>query len=135
MKLTLRKPFKDDIDLYTIERAEHENIRWIEEVKDDPRYRPGGYQRCMYSGRFSDHADVEGSREQMLAIAEAIEKRTCVSFKRCAVYVVGDLVKFESPRNSERPGYCSLAEADELAIKIRTMLAFESLLHLQLIKL
>lgn len=119
MKLTIRKPFKD-IGLYTIERAEHENKFWFDIVKEESGFT---YHRAMHSGRFSDYADVEGSAEEMLAIAEAIEKRTSVAFKRCAVYVLGEEVAFKSPRNSTRPGKCSLAEADELAAEIREKLS------------
>jgi len=98
-------------DWYLIERAEHDGRQWLE------RTAPGCMAfRC--SSRISD-ADVEGPAEEMLAIADAIEQRDSVSFRRCAVRVVGDRVFFSSPRNSQRDGETSLAYADELVAQIR----------------
>lgn len=87
---------------YIIERAEHDG-----------------------SARFSD-ADVEGSREEMLAIAEAIEKRGNAHFRRCAVTAVHEPVRFWSPRNSTEDGIVSYAEADALAQEIRARLGAHS---------
>ena len=112
MKLTIVKSCIDD--WWVIERAEHDNTRWIERINHDTY----GCDYHMYSGRFSDYADVEGPTSEMLEIARAIKDRGSESFKRCAVQVLGDKVFFESPRNSERPGECTLAEADDLANEI-----------------
>lgn len=113
MKLTLRHCV-DMGDWYVIERAEHDGRTWWEPTEYGKRF--------MTSARFSD-ADVEGSAEEMLAIADAIERRESVRFKRCAVVATRERVEFESPRNSTRPGFCSLAEADELAREIRAVVA------------
>jgi hypothetical protein len=104
-KLTLRK--SDWLtDWYLIELAEHDDKTWLE-----PRAHGAA---LMHSGRFSD-ADVEGEKQEMLAIAAAIKARGSESFKRCAVRVNGEDVFFWSPRNSQRQGHTTLAIADELA--------------------
>lgn len=102
-------------DWFTIERAEHDNEFGLEPT-DDP-----DCHAVTYTGRISD-ADVEGSAEEMLSIAEAIEKRGSCSFKRCAVSVEGDIVRFRSPRNSMRSGIVRLEDADALAAEIRAKL-------------
>lgn len=113
MKLTLTKSdFLDD--WYLIERAEHDGRSWLEPIGPNATA-----LRC--SSRFSD-ADVEGTGAEMLAIADAIERRDRVSFKRCAVNARADPVTFCSPRNSRTDGECSLAEADELVALIRASL-------------
>lgn len=114
MKLTLVKCEGMD-DWYTIERAEHDGREWLESTGPNTK-------SFMRSARISD-ACVEGYSSEMLALAEAIEKRECESFKRCAVDATSDRVEFWSPRNSQRPGIASWAEADELAALIRTTLA------------
>lgn len=105
---------------YTIEKAEHGNVQTT--VMDGPNH---GF--LYYSGRISD-ADVEGPAHEMLAIAEAIEQRRRVEFKRCAVdarvCVEDDLdgyeiVLFWSPRNSRMRGAVDLADAQRLAAQIR----------------
>lgn len=98
-------------DWYLIERETHDGRTWLEPM-------PGGGAMFMTSSRFSD-ADVEGHADQMLAIADAIEQRQSVRFKRCAVRVDGQRVFFCSPRNSQREGECTLEEADELVKVIR----------------
>lgn len=95
---------------YTIVKVEHEGISEL---------RPTSYGAALYlSERISD-ACVEGSREEMLTLAEAIEKREYESHKRCAVDARTDRVELWSPRNSQRPGIVSRAEADALAAQIR----------------
>jgi hypothetical protein len=110
MKLTVRKSDFTD-DWYVIEKAEHDGRVWMEPI-------PGGGFALQTSSRFSD-ADVEGEASAMLAIADAIEKRTETSFTRCAVAVNGDTAEFWSPRNSTKHGFTSITEADELASLIR----------------
>lgn len=117
MKLTITKS-EGMGDWYLIERAEHDGRTWLEPMN------LGGGSSCMAfmtAARFSD-ADVEGSAEEMRDIATAIENRSTESHKRCGVDATGDPVKFRSPRNSQRDGECTLAEADELAALIRSML-------------
>jgi len=98
-------------DWFVIERAEHDGRQWLE--------RTGPVRMALRcSSRFSD-ADVEGTAAEMLAIAEAIEKRGDAYFRRCSVRVEGERVFFASPRNSTTEGECSLAEADDLAREIR----------------
>lgn len=114
MKLTIRNC--DDLgDWYVIERAEHDGRSWIG-TRDLPGYGPIQSLHC--SSRFSD-ADVEGTAAEMLAIADAIERRAYVSFRRCAVYADREPVRFRSPRNSIDDGECTYAEAAELAALIR----------------
>lgn len=110
MKLTVKKSEHLD-DWYLIERAEHDGRIWTEEVEPDMHV-----LRC--SSRFSD-ADVEGHATEMLAIADAIEKRGEASFKRCAVDARCEQVTFRSPRNSEEDGVVPYADALALAAEIR----------------
>lgn len=114
MKLRLVKCDGMD-DWYSIERAEHDGREWVEQTAPN----------CldfMCSCRVSD-ADVEGTREEMLAIADAIRERRYVGFKRCAVDFKGEEVHLWSPRNSTKPGVVSLADADDLAEQITEVLA------------
>ena len=99
---------------YAIERAEHEK-RWWDEPTDHGAM-------AFYSGWISDAA-IAGSADEMLEIAAAIRRRGQESFKRCAVVVSYDLVRFWSPRNSTKDGVCTLAEADALADVIEAKLA------------
>jgi len=113
-----------DWDWWTIERAEHQQKEWVEPV---PGAGAGAF-RFMHSGRISD-ACVEGPSHEMLALAEAIEKRKSEGFRRCAVtYRIGasnprvDTFALSSPRNSTEPGILTIEEADELAANIRETL-------------
>lgn len=119
MKLTLVR-CEELPDWYVIERAEHDGCEWLEE--DGP-----GQGSLHRSARFSDNADVEGTSDEMRAIADAIERRTSVSYKRCAVAVYEDRIEFESPRNSRSPGVVSPAEAAGLAEEIRSKLDYRGL--------
>ena len=92
-RLTLRAGTLDD--WYVIERAPSEG----------------------HSARFSD-ASIEGTAEEMLALARAIKARGGFSAKRCAVAVDGEVVAFRSPRNSREDGLVSLVVADALAAEI-----------------
>lgn len=105
------------MDWFTIEKVEHENRIWMEPVNI------GGYNSyaLRYSGRISD-ADVEGTAEEMLAIAAAIEEGGFVSFTRCGVNAKGTEVAFWSPRNSQVNGHVTHAEAKALAVEIRAKL-------------
>jgi len=101
-------------DWYTIELAVHENKRWME---------PTDYgAKLMYSGRISD-ACVEGTSEEMLAIAAAIKTRQSVSFRRCEADHVDNGYLLSSPRNSQEPGFISFSEADALAESITSVVA------------
>jgi len=114
MRLTIRKC--DDIgDWYVIERAEHDGRKWTERTSPS-----SSALRC--SARFSD-ADVEGTGDEMRAIATAIRARRGERFKRCAIRIDGDRAFFCSPRNSREDGECTLAEADELAALIEEQVA------------
>lgn len=84
------------------------------------------------SGRYMQrigNADIEGDREEMAAIADAIENRKSAYFKRCAathVTMFGELsghYLLSSPRNTISPTKITVAEADELAASIRRVLA------------
>lgn len=116
MRLVCRKSDALD-DWYVIEREEApgEARAWLEPIG-------GGGMAFMVSARISD-ADIEGYADEMLAIAEAIEKRGAARFKRCAVNAETEPVHFWSPRNSTRDGEVSLAVADALAKEIRSVCA------------
>jgi hypothetical protein len=101
-------------DWWIIERAEHDGRQWFE--RTGPRS-----SMLMCSARISD-ADVEGTSEEMLAIAQAIEEWEHVSFRRCAVDARGDKhkpVRLWSPRNSQVEAEVPYARAFELAEVIR----------------
>lgn len=87
----------DDGSWYAIERADGTRLQW---------------------------ASIEGDAEEMLAIADAIERRGSVAFKRCAVHVdVVGRVLMHSPRNSVDQTVITLADADALARSIRECIA------------
>lgn len=112
--LTLRECDGFD-DWYVIERAEHDGRSWLESTGPNSMS-----LRC--SSRFSD-ADVEGTAEEMLEIAEAIETMGIVSFRRCAVDATGEHVRFHSPRNSQTDGITTSERALALAKEIREKIA------------
>jgi hypothetical protein len=98
MKLVVRKYG----DRYVIERSE------------PPPYKPvfhGPLDIC--------DARVEGTGRQMLAIAEAIEQRSLVTFEQCAVAFMFGMMEFWNPQESEFHAIATTEEADELATLIR----------------
>lgn len=112
--LTIRK--SDDIDdWYVIERAEHDGRQWLEKTEY-------GYS-FMTSARIGN-ADVEGTRDEMLAIAKAVEDRTDFHAGRCAVEFDSGAGQFQfsSPRNSIHADAHTTAVADALAAEIRALL-------------
>lgn len=69
-------------------------------------------------------ADIEGTAEEMLAIADAIECGESFAAKRCAVSrPIDGAVEMMSPRNSIKPARVTLADAKALAAEIRRVLA------------
>lgn len=99
-------------DWWTIELYVHSHREWLK-----PEEHGFSYQ---YSGRIAD-CDVEGTSQEMLEIAKAIEGRGEYAARRCAVKVDGEIVYFWSPRNSRegREGKTSIEYALDLAKKIR----------------
>lgn len=72
--------------------------------------------------RFSD-ACIEGSANEMLQIASAIEKNESIHFRRCGVTMNEFRARFFSPRNSQGDyGTIGLREAAELAKQIKLLL-------------
>jgi len=110
MKLALSKSEYMD-DWYAIVKAQPIVREWME------RTTPNCY-RFMASERLSPEACIEGTAEQMLALARAIQLREAVSFKRCAVHFEADGVHFSSPKNSERDAVVSVEDADEFAAHV-----------------
>jgi hypothetical protein len=111
IKCTLRI----DDDWCVIEREAHDGRSWLEKTEYGHAF--------MCSARISD-ADVEGTREEMEAIAHAIETGDSDRFKRCAASRNddGSYVLF-SPRNSRRPAHITAESAKYLAANIRRVLA------------
>lgn len=103
-------------DWWLIERAEHDGRTWLEVDAD-------GDTHFRHSSRVGD-ADVEGTGEEMLALAQAIRARGSYSARRCAVAVDERRghAAFGSPRNGRVDGVVSLASADALAEEIFTKL-------------
>jgi len=109
MKCVLSKC--DSIDnWWLIERAEHDGRRWFERTEF------GAALRC--SSRLGN-ADIEGTGEEMLAIASAIERGESEDFRRCAAERTSDGYLMSSPRNSLEPTLISHEEAADLAADIR----------------
>ena len=110
--LVLRRDQCDEYDICYIERRDHDGRKWDEPTEHGSRF--------MASRRLILHADIEGTPEHMLAIADAIRRRSKHFEKRCAVEANrGDAVAFWSPRNSHGDvGIVTLADADELAAQI-----------------
>jgi hypothetical protein len=94
-------------DWFCIEWAagDHDGREWLEPTEYGHKF--------MRSARPSD-ACIEGPADEMLALANAIEAREAVEFRRCAVEVRGETVDLWSPRNSQTPAQVSLAVADAL---------------------
>mgnify|MGYP000908259882 FL=1 len=110
MKIALSKSEYMD-DWYAIVKAQPIVREWME------RTTPNCY-RFMASERLSPEACIEGTAEQMLALARAIQLREAVSFKRCAVHFEADGVHFSSPKNSERDAVVSVEDAEEFAAHV-----------------
>jgi hypothetical protein len=98
-------------DWYTIVRAEHDGREWWKETGPNS-------SSFMSSERLSPEACIEGDREQMIAIAGAIQQRESATFKRVAVHFAEDGVHFCSPKNSEVDAVVTIEEAEELAAQI-----------------
>ena len=82
-------------DWFVVDRTNHNNDEWME--PDDERSRS-----LILSSRISD-ADIEGSKSEMIALAQAILNGKEFSAKRCAVSssTEVDRVMMWSPRNSQ----------------------------------
>lgn len=111
MKIVLRKSEHID-DWYTIVRAEHDGLEWIEHTGPNS-------MRFMCSERLSPEACIEGNADEMLAMANAIRSRKAVLFKRCAVHFERDGAHFSSPKNSERDAVVPVEDADEFASQVQ----------------
>ncbi len=111
--LTIRKSSYID-NWYLIERKKREGVHGLRIDRD-------GNGSYIDSARISD-ADVEGTAAEMRAIASAIEASEFVSYYRCAVDARTPQVRFYSPRNSQRHGIVSRADAVALAQEIRLLL-------------
>lgn len=101
-------------DWYTIKREE------APEAHREGLVPVEGGMAWFDSARISD-ACVEGPLDEMKSLAAAIRRRGHARFKRCSVFVNGDVVEFSSPRNSQTPGVATLEEADDLAAQIEVL--------------
>lgn len=110
MKIKLEKSDWMD-DWYTIVRAEHDGRDWMEQLGPNSA-------RYMCSERLSPEACIEGTADEMLAIAVAIKCRGSVRFKRCSVRVEGNVAYFCSPKNSEHDAAIPLAEAHQFSEQV-----------------
>lgn len=98
---------------YVIERAEHSDTFQLVPTNY-------GSVALWYSGRISD-ADVEGTAEDMLGIATAIETGDSFSANRCAVSPRGADFVFHSPRNSRKYALVKREHALTLAKQIKEL--------------
>ena len=113
MKLGIEKA--DCIDnWYVIYRVDVAPRIWFEKTGDN-------VLSLMDSTRISD-ADVEGTRIEMLALADAIVEKKRIEFHRCAIDATQEPIKLWSPRNSRKDGKCSHQDALDLANKIKAEL-------------
>lgn len=97
-------------DWWVIERAEHDGRAW-EEVHGCVHY--------MHYSSDINSASVEGTADEMLAIADAIERHDDYETKRCACHWSEDGVDLWSPHNSHIATLVTHARALELAAEIR----------------
>jgi hypothetical protein len=97
-------------DWWLIERAQHDGAMWLEPCR--------GGASLMTSARITN-ADIEGTSDEMLAIAHAIEQGESISFRRCAAVRVGLGYALSSPRNSMYAAIVPLLSAQALARDIR----------------
>jgi len=93
---------------YSIVRVEHDGREWLQPVGEN-------CMQFMMSERLSPEACIEGDREEMLAIANAIKDKSSASFKRCAVRIDGDTAYFCSPKNSKQDVGIPINFADAFA--------------------
>ena len=96
---------------FTVVRAEHDGREWFEQTGPNSA-------RFMCSERLSPEACVEGSADEMLAIAHAIKDYRAVKFDRCAVHVDGGFAYFHSPRNSKHATGVPIRDALEFADQV-----------------
>lgn len=101
-------------DWFLIERAEHDGREWLE---------PTDYGYSLRASSRLGGADIEGTAEEMLALAAAIEDGKSESFKRCAARRSAYGYLMSSPRNSIEPTLITFYEAKELAADIRAKLS------------
>jgi hypothetical protein len=125
MKLTIRH--SDSIeDWYLIERTWHDGRGWLARTEWGSAFCTSARicGAAMGDTPAGHSADVEGTGEQMLDIAAAIEGRHAVRFKRCGVDARGDLVAISSPRNGQGiDAYVTHEEALDLAAQIRRLVS------------
>ncbi len=118
MRCELIRSGDSDWDWWTIERKEHDGREWLQETGPNS----ASYMR---SARPSD-ACIEGTSDEMLAIAKAITAGESVNFKRCAAVRVGKTYHLSSPRNSQVPAVLTLPESYDLSSDIRLKLDFKA---------
>lgn len=97
-------------DWYVVVRTHHDGKTWLE-----PAVHEGvPYLSLKTSERLSD-ADIEGTREEMIALMTAILDGKEASFKRCGAEPVDDGWLLGSPRNSTEWAFVSTENARKAA--------------------
>ncbi len=112
IKLTISKGSFDD--WWVLERIEHDDRTWNEPTNY-------GSQYCM-SRRLEKTTDVEGTKEEWIAIRKAILNKSGIDFTRCSVEHTKKGFLVESPRNSQEPILISDSSAIYLANEIERKL-------------
>ena len=117
MKIKLKKSFPDeDDDWYSIVRKEYIPTDWWEQ------FEPNTQIYCNSERLVPNDACIEGTKEEMITIAEAIKNKESASFKRCAARYNGTTgFYFYSPRNSQHEAFIPFEEALEFANEVLNM--------------
>lgn len=110
----------DDADFYRIVRVNHKGERWYQDVKNCCGRVIGS--RLMLSERISPEADIEGTSEELLELASAIERWSESISKRCAVEFMDDYYYIWSPKNSDDKLKITVETAFTLSETIRRIL-------------
>jgi hypothetical protein len=114
VKIRLKKSFPEDesADWYSIIRKEYIPTDWWEQSE------PMSSKYCNSERLIPNDACIEGTKEEMIAIAKAIKNKESVSFKRCAVRFDRQGYYFCSPRNSRKEAFISDEDALEFANEV-----------------
>jgi hypothetical protein len=108
-------------DWFCIYRAEHDGRRYLEPCDFGMGAKGTMLIVTARLGEGKNNYDIEGTGEEMLAIADAITNGGSARFTRCAAVTTESGVELDSPRNSLEPVCIAHECAKELAESIRSV--------------